>query len=200
MTEHPTHTPYQRGRRAAERGALRAVPEDLKRVVLLSDPPQFPGTEWLKGFDSIYGTQRTENATDARGEHYRAGQFQAWDVTRYLSGDMAQAWQYVYRCDRKGSGQDAITDLRKAVDFLEDWCVNDVPAREVESYVRNRVAYLLCDHRAVEGWKVPILNRIFMADTYVGQSASGDQFNGKSLVMTSVIPAITTEITRREAA
>ncbi|GCE85113.1 DUF3310 domain-containing protein [Komagataeibacter diospyri] len=190
MTEQ-THTPYQRGRRAAERGAPREVPKDI-------DFGQYR-RPWLAGFDSIRGTQRTEIADDTRGEHYRTGQFQAWDVTRYLSGDMAQAWQYVYRCGRKGSDQDAITDLRKAVDFLEDWCANDVPIREVDPDVRHRVNCLLCDHQAVDGWKVPILDRIFMADTYVGQNMAGDRFHGQSLVMAAVIPAITAEIARREA-
>ena len=193
MTEQ-THTPYQRGRRAAERGAPRKVPQDLDGMAILTQPIQYPSKQWLEGFDSIHGTAAT------RGAHYQAGQFQAWDVTRYLSGDMDQAWQYVYRCGRKGSDQDAITDLRKAVDFLEDWCANDVPIREVDPDVRHRVNCLLCDHKAVEGWKVPILDRIFMADTYVGQNMTGDRFHGQSLVMAVVIPAITTEIARREAA
>ncbi|WEQ51168.1 hypothetical protein LV478_11570 [Komagataeibacter oboediens] len=192
MTE--THTPYQRGRRAAERGAPREVPNDLEGMALLTQPPQYPGEDWLKGYDSIHGTAAT------RGAHYQAGQFQAWDVTRYLSGDMAQAWQYVYRCGRKGSEQDAVMDLRKAVDFIEDWCTNDVPVREVDPDVRHRMNCLLCNPNAVEEWKVPILDRIFMADTYVGENMAGDRFHGPSLVRSTVIPAIKREIARREAA
>ncbi|MBY4639688.1 hypothetical protein K6L44_06690 [Gluconacetobacter entanii] len=137
---------------------------------------------------------------NARGTHYRSGAFQAWDVTRYLSGDMAQAWQYVYRCGCKGSAQDAITDLRKAVDFLEDWCAHDVPVREVDPDVRHRNNRLLCDTNAVEEWKVPILDRIFMADAYVGENMAGEKFHGHSLVKSAIIPAIQREIARREAA
>ncbi|BCZ76010.1 hypothetical protein [Komagataeibacter phage phiKX1] len=135
-----------------------------------------------------------------RGAHYQAGQFQAWDVTRYLSGDMAQAWQYVYRCGRKGSEQDAITDLRKAVDFLEDWCAHDVPVREVDPDVRHRMNRLLCDWNAIEGWKSSVLSWIFAADTYVRANMAGDRFDGAFLVRESIIPAIQREITRREAA
>ena len=184
MTE--THTPYQRGRRAAERGAPRKVPSDV-------DFGTYRG-EWLEGFDSIHGTAST------RGAHYQAGQFQAWDVSRYLSGDMAQAWQYVLRCGRKGSPQDAITDLRKGIDFLEDYCAHPVPVREVDPDVRHRVNCLLFDLDASEEWKVPILDRIFMADTYVGEDVGGNTFHGPSLIRSAVIPAIQREIARREAA
>ena len=40
-----THTPFQRGRRAAERGAFRSVPSDLDYGIFRY--------EWLRGFDSV---------------------------------------------------------------------------------------------------------------------------------------------------
>ena len=44
MTEHQTHTPWQRGRRAAERGCPQEVPTDLS----LSD-----AADWLDGYKSV---------------------------------------------------------------------------------------------------------------------------------------------------
>ncbi|WP_148707763.1 DUF3310 domain-containing protein [Komagataeibacter melaceti] len=187
MTE--THTPYQRGRRAAERGAPRVVPDDIHKAHTGKD-------DWYRGWDSTKGTAAT------RGAHYQAGQFQAWDVTRYLSGDMAQAWQYVYRCGRKGSEQDAVTDLRKAVDFIEDWIAHqDIPPSG------NRMPHRLIEHLDIEtahilagvcAWKRPILRQIFWADI-VGDEVSGEQ-DARCRMHEVVIPLIHDEITRREAA
>jgi len=179
MTNEPTHTPYQRGRRAAERGAPREVPEDLQRIMVLTDPPQFPEKEWFKGFDSIHGTAET------RGTHYQAGQFQAWDVTRYLSGDMAQAWQYVYRCGRKGTEQDAITDLRKACDFIEDWLTHNPEPNQRADFgsMPDDVIFTL------DGWQMFTLMGIQYADRW-GHSYSAHES----------IARVKREIERREAA
>ncbi|MCE2563339.1 hypothetical protein [Komagataeibacter sp. FNDCF1] len=173
MTEQTeqTHTPYQRGRRAAERGALRKVPADVDFGTYRK--------EWLEGFDSIHGTAAT------RGAHYQTGQFQAWDVSRYLSGDMAQAWQYVYRCGRKGSEQDAITDLRKAVDFIEDWQAHDPEPNQRASTggVPDEVFFTL------EQWRLFALNDIQYADS-MGAADTAER----------AIKGIKREIARREAA
>ncbi|GBQ44977.1 hypothetical protein [Komagataeibacter europaeus] len=170
MTEQ-THTPYQRGRRAAERGAPRKVPADV-------DFGTYRG-EWLEGFDSIHGTPAT------RGAHYQGGQFQAWDVTRYLSGDMAQAWQYVYRCGRKGSEQDAVTDLRKAVDFIEDWLAHDPEPNQRASTgdIPDEVFFTL------DQWRLFALNDIQYAD-----------HNGAADTAEHAVKTIKREIARREAA
>lgn len=96
--------------------------------------------------------------------YYRLGTFEARDVTRYMSGNMAQAWQYVFRCDGKGGPDDAIEDLRKAVDFIEDWVVNavrpngalrgvQVPARAKES---------------IPTWKRIVLFDLVTADEFGG--------------------------------
>lgn len=169
MTEQ-THTPYQRGRRAAERGAPRKVPSDV-------DFGTYRG-EWLEGFDSIHGTAST------RGAHYQAGQFQAWDVSRYLSGDMAQAWQYVLRCDRKGTPQDAITDLRKACDFIEDWMAHDPEPnpRANTGDIPDDVFFTL------DQWRLFALNDIQYAD-HQGASDTAER----------AIKGIKHEIARREA-
>lgn len=184
MTE--THTPYQRGRRAAERGAPREVPTDLKDVAILTLPPQYPSEDWLKGYDSIYGTRRTEDTASARGTHYQAGQFQAWDVTRYMSGDLAQAWQYVYRCGRKGSEQDAIVDLQKAVDFIEDWQAhNDVPTFDLP-YSAWKVIFTI--ETTLPTWKRLSLGYIVAASVAGSVSAA---ISAKKIIRT--------EIARREA-
>lgn len=172
MTE--THTPYQRGRRAAERGAPRVVPDDIHKAHTGKD-------DWYRGWDSTKGTAAT------RGAHYQAGQFQAWDVTRYLSGDMAQAWQYVYRCGRKGSEQDAVTDLWKAVDFIEDWLRHiDVPRVDIPD-----TAWLAIEamENTIPNWKVLSLGYIVAAS--IGGSASA-AIKAKTTIIA--------EIVRREAA
>ncbi|PYD81325.1 hypothetical protein CFR80_12325 [Komagataeibacter oboediens] len=135
--------------------------------------------EWLEGFDSIHGTPAT------RGAHYQAGQFQAWDVSRYLSGDMAQAWQYVYRCGRKGSEQDAVTDLRKAVDFIEDWLAHDPEPNQRASTgdIPDEVFFTL------DQWRLFALNDIQYAD-----------HNGAADTAESAVKTIKREIARREAA
>ncbi|RFD19499.1 hypothetical protein DY926_10885 [Komagataeibacter melaceti] len=165
------------------------VPDDIHKAHTGKD-------DWYRGWDSTKGTAAT------RGAHYQAGQFQAWDVTRYLSGDMAQAWQYVYRCGRKGSEQDAVTDLRKAVDFIEDWIAHqDIPPSG------NRMPHRLIEHLDIEtahilagvcAWKRPILRQIFWADI-VGDEVSGEQ-DARCRMHEVVIPLIHDEITRREAA
>lgn len=175
MTE--THTPYQRGRQAAERGAPREVPDDLSSKNMRGLVSAIH--QWFDGYDSIHGTAET------RGAHYQDGQFQAWDVSRYLSGDMAQAWQYVYRCGKKGTPQDAITDLRKACDFIADWLAHDPEPNQRASTgdIPDEVFFTL------DQWRLLALNDIQYAD-----------HNGVANTAERAIKTIKREIARREAA
>lgn len=107
-------------------------------------------------------------------EHYKTESgLQVWDVTRYMSGNMAQAFQYVYRAGHKES---EIEDLRKAVAFLEDWKQhNDAPI--MGNLYRN-----LEQHEAplrdllwsAEEWKRPILNATWYMD-YFGDAIYGEE-------------------------
>lgn len=106
-------------------------------------------------------------------DHYKTESgLQVWDVTRYMSGNMAQAFQYVYRAGRKG---DELEDLRKAVAFLEDWYQhNDAPVMgnlspgdmiEKEKPLRTLLL------NAAE-WKRPVLNNIWHMD-FCGDAIEG---------------------------
>ncbi|WP_252353886.1 DUF3310 domain-containing protein [Acetobacter sp. P5B1] len=118
--------------------------------------------------------------------HYKTESgLQVWDVTRYMSGNMAQAFQYVYRAGRKGN---EVEDLRKAVAFLEDWYSHqDVPAMgnlspgdmlEKEGPLRTLLF-------ASEPWKRVILNQIwhmdFMGDAVDGLEARVHGYHGAML-------------------
>ncbi|OUJ16384.1 hypothetical protein [Acetobacter sp. DsW_063] len=133
------------------------------------------------------------------GEHYKVGEFQAWDVTRYMSGNMAQALQYVLRCDIKSVGAEATQDLQKAIDFIENWAANnDIPAMGSSidviqtEHVLNEIL-----HRSSE-WKRQIVKQIFWADM-VGDLTGGLE-TGQQHMTSNVIPAIRAEIARRENA
>lgn len=107
-------------------------------------------------------------------DHYKTESgLQVWDVTRYMSGNMAQAFQYVYRSGHKGS---EVEDLRKAVAFLEDWKQhNDAP-------IMGNIYRNLAHHEAplrdllwsAEEWKRPILNATWYMD-YFGDAIYGEE-------------------------
>lgn len=107
-------------------------------------------------------------------DHYKTESgLQVWDVTRYMSGNMAQAFQYVYRAGYKGS---EVEDLRKAVAFLEDWYEHkNCPA--MGNIYRN-----FAQHEApirdllweIENWKRPILNAVWYMD-YFGDEVDGEE-------------------------
>ncbi|WP_308718953.1 dATP/dGTP diphosphohydrolase domain-containing protein [Komagataeibacter xylinus] len=63
MTEQ-THTPYQRGRRAAERGAPRVVPDDIHKAETGED-------DWYRGWDSVPANPPTEDRAE-RHNHGKA--------------------------------------------------------------------------------------------------------------------------------
>lgn len=119
--------------------------------------------------------------------YYRLGTFEARDVTRYMSGNMAQAWQYVFRCDGKGGPEDALEDLRKAVDFIEDWMVHvsPVPMRN-HPHARPMPDDLLRD---MPVWKGATLVDIRNADT-----------GGSNYDAILAVESIRAEIARREGA
>ncbi|OAG77188.1 hypothetical protein Amal_01437 [Acetobacter malorum] len=126
--------------------------------------------------------------------HYKTESgLQAWDVTRYMSGNMAQAFQYVYRAGRKG---DEAEDLRKAMAFLEDWVAHpDVPRAVLPEGIEptdgpSVGGSIIIDLPASDCWKAQTLIRIISADSYEGESLSGEPFCGRALVTKDVIPVL----------
>lgn len=127
MTNEPTHTPYQRGRRAAERGAPRDVPGDILGVMVLTYPPQFPGEEWLKGFDSvpkmdacmgILESEPTPASMVNHPHHYNAhpSGIECIQVAEHMSFNLGNAMKYIWRADEKGN---AMEDLKKAEWYIK---------------------------------------------------------------------------------
>lgn len=121
---------------------------------------------------SINQRENAMNAIDP--DHYKTESgLQVWDVTRYMSGNMAQAFQYVCRAGHKGS---EIEDLRKAAAFLNDWKRhNDAPImgnlyRDLEQHETPLHGIL----QSVEGWKRPLLNAIWRMD-YFGDAIYGEE-------------------------
>lgn len=136
-------------------------------------------------------------------EHYRCGDFQAWDVTRYMSGNLAQAWQYIFRCGQKGELQDSIHDLRKAIDFLEDYIAHpEIPPslcpHEIRQYEgSNHFMSAMLD---VPSRKAKFLFEIHSAAFFVGKNDAGGQFDGRALLKNVTIPRLLREIEHMEAA
>lgn len=127
-------------------------------------------------------------------DHYKTESgLQVWDVTRYMSGNMAQAFQYVYRAGRKG---DELEDLRKAVAFLEDWVAHpNVPRAMLPEGVEptdgpSVGSCLLLALPASGQWKVRLLMEIISADSYEGQAMSGEPFCGRSLITNETLPRL----------
>lgn len=126
--------------------------------------------------------------------YYKAGNgLQVWDVTRYMSGDMAQAFQYVYRAGQKG---DDAEDLRKAIHFLEDWVKHpDVPRSVLPDGIAptdgpSVGSSLIINLPEPDWWRRSILIRIIYADSYEGEALSGERFCGRRLVKETIIPDI----------
>lgn len=134
--------------------------------------------------------------------HYQTESgLQVWDVTRYMSGNMAQAFQYVYRAGRKG---DEAEDLRKAVAFLEDWVAHpDVPRAILPEGIEptdgpSVGGSIIVDLPASDRWKVKTLISIISADSYKGETISGEPFCGRRLVSADVIPYLKNRIAELE--
>ena len=118
--------------------------------------------------------QRGNTINAIAPDHYKTESgLQVWDVTRYMSGNMAQAFQYIYRAGHKES---EVEDLRKAAAFLNDWKKNnDAPVmgnlyRNLEQH-EAPLRDLLC---SAEEWKRPILNAIWYMD-YFGDAIYGEE-------------------------
>lgn len=133
-------------------------------------------------------------------DHYKTESgLQVWDVTRYMSGNMAQAFQYVYRAGHKGS---EVEDLRKAVAFLEDWVAHPDVLRSVlpegvePTDGPSVTLSLLLGIKGEDEWefKSRILTDIVQADSYVGETVSGDQFCGRKLISLKTLPQIRVRI------
>ncbi|WP_240906427.1 DUF3310 domain-containing protein [Komagataeibacter xylinus] len=124
MTE--THTPYQRGRRAAERGAPREVPADL----LQSGGITFAENDWKSGYDSVSGGFAViEEAASSvnHPRHYNAhpSGIECIQVVEHMSFNLGNALKYIWRADEKGN---ALEDLKKA-----EWYIQREIARREEA-------------------------------------------------------------------
>ncbi|WP_231289872.1 DUF3310 domain-containing protein [Komagataeibacter europaeus] len=117
MTE--THTPYQRGRRAAERGAPRECP-----VGMFSVDGAF---EWFKGYDSVpvmdrsmglIGAAQAPASTVNHPRHYNAhpSGIECIQVVEHMSFNLGNALKYIWRADEKGN---ALEDLKKAEWYIK---------------------------------------------------------------------------------
>ncbi|KXV71392.1 DUF3310 domain-containing protein [Acetobacter cerevisiae] len=127
-------------------------------------------------------------------DHYKTESgLQVWDVTRYMSGNMAQAFQYVYRAGRKGNEAE---DLRKAVAFLEDWVAHpDVPRAVLPEGIEptdgpSVGGCLLLDIPDGSQWKVQPLMQIISADSYEGEAMNGQPFCGRRLITNETLPRL----------
>lgn len=131
-------------------------------------------------------------------DHYKteSGQ-QVWDVTRYMSGNMAQAFQYIYRAGHKGNEAE---DLRKAVAFLEDWIAHpDVPRAILPEGIEPTDGPSVCGSIIInlppsDSWKIQTLIRIISADSYEGETVNGERFCGRALATEAIIPALNKRI------
>lgn len=130
--------------------------------------------------------------------HYKTESgLQVWDMTRYMSGNMAQAFQYVYRAGRKG---DEAEDLRKSVAFLEDWVSHpDVPRAILPEGIEptdgpSVGSNLLLSIPECSRWKIKPLMEIVSADSYEGKALSGQAFCGRSLIMNETLPRLKSRI------
>ena len=120
MTEQ-THTPYQRGRRAAERGAPREVPSDVSNDDHL---------KWLMGYDSVPVAPcggKVPDSTVNHPQHYNAhpSGIECIQVVEHMSFNLGNALKYIWRADEKGN---ALEDLKKA-----EWYIKREIARREEA-------------------------------------------------------------------
>ncbi|MCE2579534.1 DUF3310 domain-containing protein [Komagataeibacter sp. FNDCR1] len=118
MTEQ-THTPYQMGRRAAERGADREAPRCLLRG---DGGKQTMATiEWLEGYDSVPVAPcdgKVPDTTVNHPRHYNAhpSGIECIQVVEHMSFNLGNALKYIWRADEKG---DALEDLKKAAWYIQ---------------------------------------------------------------------------------
>lgn len=121
-----THTAFQRGRRAGERGVPRIVPADVKT----SDE----ALEWLDGYDSCFCgcenanegevRKRLESEADTphpvtRPQHYMShpSGIECIQITEHMGFCLGNAVKYIWRAGLKT--EDRVQDLQKAMWYLE---------------------------------------------------------------------------------
>lgn len=118
MTE--THTPWQRGRRAGERGVPRDIPNDLMGA---------RATEWLNGYDSCFGIPVDDKCCQDDGDderdpinhpsHYTShpSGIECIQITEHMDFLTGNAMKYLWRAGLKT--EDRTEDLKKAAWYIQ---------------------------------------------------------------------------------
>lgn len=118
MTE--THTPWQRGRRAGERGVPRDIPNDLTGS---------RATEWLEGYDSCFGIcaddKYCQDDSDYKHDpinhpaHYTShpSGIECIQITEHMDFLTGNAMKYLWRAGLKT--EDRAEDLQKAAWYIQ---------------------------------------------------------------------------------
>lgn len=84
-----THTPYQRGRRAAERATMRMVPDDLKGDMRAA-------REWLGGFDSVPVVRPSVPVKVVQMENAKGLPLPEYATAGAAGVDLISAWNCTY--------------------------------------------------------------------------------------------------------
>ena len=84
-----THTPYQRGRRAAERGTARVIPNDLKVDINTA-------CEWLEGFDSVPVVRPSVPIKVVQTEDAKGLPLPEYATAGAAAVDLVSAWKCTY--------------------------------------------------------------------------------------------------------
>lgn len=112
-----THTPWQRGRRAGERGVPRDIPHDLTGS---------RATEWLAGYDSCFAEcEGEECCPDAEHDpinhpsHYTShpSGIECIQITEHMDFLTGNAMKYLWRAGLKT--EDRTEDLKKAAWYIQ---------------------------------------------------------------------------------
>ena len=123
-----THTPWQRGRRAGERGVPRDIPHDLTGSC---------ATEWLAGYDSCFGARADDiccghndfcehdpiNSTSHdpinHPSHYTShpSGIECIQITEHMDFLTGNAMKYLWRAGLKT--KDRTEDLEKAAWYIQ---------------------------------------------------------------------------------
>lgn len=115
-----THTPWQRGRRAGERGVPRDIPHDLTGI---------SATLWLDGYDSCFGECGGEECCKDDGDcehdpinhpsHYTShpSGIECIQITEHMDFLTGNAMKYIWRAGLKT--EDRTEDLKKAAWYIQ---------------------------------------------------------------------------------
>lgn len=129
--------------------------------------PEEPVTRQITK-SAVFGMsyKQEDNMTATKPSYYAARNgVQVWDVTRYMSGSMAQAFQYVYRAGKKDPATE-IEDLQKAIAFLTDWHDNPdcVSALQANNLLCAKVDPIAVTLFPTYSWRDLCLRRIYKLD------------------------------------